>query len=201
MPALMVPDATTVVWPTVEPVDYPAGFDRVDAILDRAASEGDERAFTTLPWRAYRNFSWGNGLVSADPAPRWFGRDAVVDDDLQVGSTTLVGENERARRLGTDLADLPLAEAVGTNGIGWVVIYRDDPAAADLDLRDLDQAYSDAELALYRVRRPDAVDHGLSSWRRATVVGGDLVAVTVVLGAAMVRLRRSFRSPAPQVIP
>jgi hypothetical protein len=202
MPALMVPDATTVAWPTVEPVDYPAGFDRVDAILDRASREGDESAFTTLPWRAYRNFSWGNGLVSADPAPRWFGRDAVVDDDLQVGSTTLVGENERARRLGNDLASLPLAEAVGTNGIGWVVIYRDDPAAADLGLGDLEQVYADADLALYRVPRPDAVHHGISSWRRATVVGGDLVAVTVVLGAAVVRLRRRESAPRrSQVIP
>jgi hypothetical protein len=186
-----VPDATTVVWPTVDPVDYPAGFDRLDAILDRAARDGDERAFTTLPWRAYRKFSWGNGPVSADPAPRWFDRDAVVDDDLQVGSTTLVGENERARRLGHDLASLPLAEAVGTNGIGWVMVYRDDPAAADLDLGDLEQVYADADLALYLVPRSDAPDHGRSSWRRATVVGGDLVAVTAVLGAAVIRVRRS----------
>ena len=207
MPALVVPDATTVVWPTVDPVDYPGGFERLDTILERAARDGDERAFTTLPWRSYRNFSWANGLVSADPAPRWFGRDAVVDDDLQVGSTTLVGESARARRLGNDLANLPLAEAAGANGIGWVVVYRDDPAAAELDLGDLDQVYSRC--------RPGALSgctsglagpgdpgdpgvSGVSGRRQAAVVGGDLVAVAVVLGAAC---RSAHPAAAPQVIP
>jgi hypothetical protein len=199
LPALMVPDATTVVWPTMDPVDYPRGFDRIDAVLDRAAREDDERAFTTLPWRAYRNFSWGNGLVSADPAPRWFARDAVVDDDLQVGSTMVAGENVRARRLGSDLANLPVSAAATANGIGWVVVYRDDPSAGDLDLSDLDPIYSDAELALYRVPGPAAPDNRVSWWRRATIVGGDLLTLAGALGAALVRIRprRGSRRTAP----
>ena len=86
-------------------------------------------------------------------------------------------------------------------GIGWVVVYPDDPAARDLDLTGLHQVYASPEVRLYAVPagrgldvpEPDALGGGSRSpWPT-------LLALLTVLGAAVVRLSawRSRRGRRP----
>ena len=153
LPLLLVPDATVTVWPTLRPVELPAGFTSAQAELDRAAVSGDGRPLVTLPWRSYRGFSWGNGVVASDPALRLFDRPVLVSDDLVVDGQTIRGESLAAREVGRALEEAPPAQALAALGVGWVLVYRDDPAAPTLDLTGLVAAHVDPEIALYRVPR------------------------------------------------
>lgn len=182
-PVVLLPDATTVVWPTVRPVHYPAGFAEVAEHLDAAAREGDASAVVTLPWRSYRLFAWGSEVTASDPAIRWFDRTVVVDDDLQVGRRLVPGESKIGRQVGEALrAEVPLTQ-LGDLGIGWVLVYRDDRGAAKLDPQGLQPVYSDRWLALYRV--PGVTEAGHAGPReRAVVIGAHLLYATLGLGAA-----------------
>lgn len=178
LPLVLVPDAGSVTWPTVTPVTYPVGFERVSRILDHE-ERGD---LVTLPWRSYRQFAWGNGEIASDPAIRWFDRPVVTDDDLRVGDTTIRGESPRGRKLGAALRAGPVVEALADNGVAWALVYRDDPAAHGLDLAGLGLVYSDRDMALYRA--PDPAPSQSSGSRGARVVVGviDSAALAVVLG-------------------
>lgn len=147
LPVVLLPDGAAAVWPTVRPVTYPAGFDRVEEILD----EGPPGRLVTLPWRSYRLFSWGNGETSSDPAVRWFDREVVVSADLVVGGLDIAGEDPVAARVGDALARQPVAPALDEAGVSWALVYRDDPEAPALDLTGLEEVYADADMALYRV--------------------------------------------------
>lgn len=148
LPLVLLPDGAATVWPTVRPVVYPAGLARAARIVDEGPAAAD---VATLPWRSYRGFDWGNGLTSSDPATRWFDRDVLVSDVLQVGRTRVAGENRRGRALGEDLRTGPVAAALRAAHVTWGLVYRDDPAVGDLDLRGLHEVYADDDLALYRV--------------------------------------------------
>lgn len=180
-PFLLLPDATTVTWPTVEPVDYPAGFDRVAQVLDDA---GDSGRLVTLPWRSYRQFDWApHDLTSSDPAVRWFAVDVVTRDDLQVGSTLVAGESGLAARVGEALAAGPPARTLGALGVSWVLVYPDDPDAGQLDLTGLVPIYEDDDVRLLAVPQAAPVTP-VGTGRRILVVGAHL-AWLVVLGAAV----------------
>lgn len=178
LPLALLPDATAKVWPTVEPVTYPAAMDEVAA---RVAGDGP---VVTLPWRSYRAFSWGSGLVSSDPAVRWLDTDVIVDDDLPLGTGVVVrGESEQARRLGSALAESTPADALARAGVRWALVYLDDALADDLDLAGLDLVVHDDVLALYAVPDAEAVAvTGPTSGERAIVV------LVMLLAAAMVLL-------------
>ena len=79
------------------------------------------------------------------------------------------------------------AEALPGFGVGWVVVYPDDPAAGDLDLTGLRQVYASPEIRLYAVPG-SAVVPTPTAWRRVVVVAGDLLALLTVLGAGVVGL-------------
>ncbi|GAA4720849.1 hypothetical protein [Nocardioides conyzicola] len=190
LPVALLPDATSLVWQTVDPVHYPAGF---DAVADRV--DGSGGTLVTLPWRSYRGFTWGNGLVSSDPAVRWFDTDVLVSDDLAVGSTTVHGENARSRDLGADLARLPVAEALRDNGVSWALVYRDDPDAGSLDLTGLDLVHEDADLALYSVPDASPTAHGAGRATRVVVVAADLLAAAVAVGGTLLAIRRRRNAP------
>ncbi len=84
-----------------------------------------------LPWTSYRRFSWGNDLSAADPLPRWTRHPAVVADILPSAAGRVAGEDPRARASGEVIdADGPVAEDLAGLGIGWVLVYRDQPGAA-----------------------------------------------------------------------
>jgi hypothetical protein len=199
MPVLLVPDGAGKVWSTVRPVSYPGGLAHVVATID-ASPPGP--GVVTLPWRSYRNFSWGTGTTSSDPLVRMVDRPVITSEDLTVGDTTVHGESSQARRLGAALADGRPADVLPRLGIGWVVVYPDDPAAGDLDLTGLDQVYATPEVRLYAV--PGATDlPGPTAWRRAAVVLADVLALLTVAWAAVTavaawrsRRRRAHGGPA-----
>jgi hypothetical protein len=168
LPLLLLPDGAATVWRTVDPVDYPADFDRVAEVVD-----GTGGTLATLPWRSYRRFSWGDGLISSDPAVRWYDTDVVTSDDLQVGPVLVRGESPRAQRIGAALRSESVAAALGGEGVRWALVYLDDPEADDLDLAGLDPVYAGDALALYSV--PDASEP-------KPVVGGAARALTGVAG-------------------
>lgn len=151
LPLVLLPDAVPTASPTLDPVEYPAGYAIVSDLLDQAHAQGDDRALATLPWRSYRLFTWGSGLVSSDPATRWFDRSVLTSDELMVGATTLRGESLAGRDLGRDLAVEPVVEALRSAGAGWALVYLDDPMTVSLDLGGLVEVYRDDQMALYRV--------------------------------------------------
>jgi hypothetical protein len=168
LPLLLLPDGAATVWRTVDPVDYPADFDRVGEVVD-----GTDDTLATLPWRSYRGFSWGNGLISSDPAVRWFDTDVVTSDDLQVGPTLVKGESPRAQRIGAALRTESVVDALGAEGVRWALVYLDDPDTDDLDLAGLERVYAGDAMTLYSV--PDASDP-------KPVVGGAARALTALAG-------------------
>jgi hypothetical protein len=182
LPVLLIPDGAGKVWSTVRPVTYPSGLAHVVATVD-ASPNGT--GVVTLPWRAYRNFSWGSGTTSSDPLLRMLDQPVITSGDLTVGETTVHGESGVATRLGTALAQSSPADVLPDFGVSWVVVYPDDPAARDLDLTGLEQVYSSPEVRLYAVpgaavvREPDA-------WRRLAVAAGDLLALLTVAWALVV---------------
>ncbi len=187
LPFLLVPDGAATVWPTLRPVTYPVGFDRVAQILD----EGPAGAtLATLPWRSYRGFAWGHGLISSDPALRWFDRDVLVSDDLQVGPTRVRGESIRGQALGRALEDGPVAPALREQHVTWALVYLDDPDAAGLDLHGLTSAYADADLALYLVPGSTAVPRSAGPFPRTVTGLVDGLALVLMTGGLVLAARR-----------
>jgi len=187
LPVMLLPDGAAAVWPTVEPVTYPSALasaaDTVDA---------DPGTLVTLPWRSYRRFSWGNGETSSDPAVRWFDTDVLTSDELQVGSTLLHGESGRARALGLALQREPVIDALRGAGVSWALVYRDDPAAPDLDLSGLVRVSGDGVVALYAVPGVRG-STGPSERDRWTALAAQLIAALAVLtglGVAVSDMRR-----------
>ena len=184
VPVLLIPDGAGKVWSTVRPVTYPPGLAHVVATIDASSSD---TGVVTLPWRSYRNFGWGSGTTSSDPLVRMLDRPVFTSEDLTVGDKTVHGESGVVTRLGSALAHGTPAEVLPGFGIGWVVVYPDDPAAHDLDLTGLEQVYATPEVRLYAV--PGAADvPEPEAWRRVAVAAADLLALLTVLAAAVVRL-------------
>jgi hypothetical protein len=163
-PLLLLPDGARLVWQTLDPVRVPmSSYAEVDRI-----TKDSGRAVAVLPWRAYRRFAWGHGLTSSDPAPRALRARTVVSDDLQVGGRRVQGEGALAGRVGEVLDGDGTARDLGALGIGWVVVYPDDPDAASVDVTGLVPRYQDNVLALYEV--PDAVPVEVPSVGARTLV-------------------------------
>ena len=184
-PIVLLPDATTVTWPTVEPVSYPSDYRAVDAVL----SGEEDPLVVTLPWRAYRLFDWaGHGLTSSDPAVRLLHADVVTNDSLQVGDTLVAGEGRLAARVGEALSDGPPARTLGPLGVSWVLAYPDDPDFAEVDLSGLEPVVTGDRMVLLRV--PDVAPRTeVSSARRAAVVSALLLALLVWTGALLTAAR------------
>lgn len=188
-PLLLLPDATRVTWPTVTPVDWPDSVTGLDALLDDlAGDEGAEAAVATLPWRSYRLFDWGTGLTSSDPALRLLDRPVVVADELTVGEVVVSGESSLAASLGRALATSSPADALAATGISWVVVYRDDPEADELDLTGLELEAESPELAVYRVSTASGAPVPVTGSARWTVIAGNLLAALLVMFAAVTRV-------------
>lgn len=193
-PLLLLPDAARVVWPTVQPVEYPTSFTEVDALT--RSSDG---FLVTLPWRSYRDFSWGAGTTSSDPATRLLHTRVLTSDELQVGTTTVPGEGVLAAAVGEHLASGAAPSGLGALGVQWVLTYRDDPDAADLDLAGLTAVYEDQHVRLHEV--PDvAVAPQHEAVAAILVVGAHgLVLVLLLLAGAGAVLGRRRPQSADQV--
>jgi hypothetical protein len=155
LPVALVPDAAATTWAALRPVTYPADLARAVSTLDRAPdSTGDA---VTLPWAAYRRFSWGQPVSAADPLPRWTTHRTVVSDTLPTVDGPVAGEDPRARQIATALAGTgPPGPALAPLGVGWVLVYADQPGAEGLDRTGLDAVVDGPDVTLYRVS--DAVN-------------------------------------------
>lgn len=183
VPVLLLPDATRVTWPTVEPVQHPAELDDVADAVAR-----DPADVVTLPWRSYRRFDWGTGLISSDPAPRLLDAGVLVSDDLAVGDQLVTGEGDRTGRVGRALDEGPPAEVLPELGVGWVLVWRDDPDAEDLDLAGLTPVVTGDDVALYRTPGPVAEVAGTAGSTRWAVLLADLLAALLVTAAGVTRI-------------
>lgn len=190
LPVLLLPDATTETWRTVEPVAFPDD-------LERAADElaGADGVVVTLPWRSYRAFAWGHrGMTSSDPAIRMVDADVVTSDSLQVGAVLVPGESSLAARIGQALEEGPPAQVLPALGVTWVVVYPDDREAAQLDLTGLEPVLEGEYAAVYRVPGAEPRAASDSDGRRVAVWAAHLLALAVALGAAGTRLATRGRT-------
>lgn len=184
LPVLLIPDGAGAVWKTVRPVTYPAGLTQVVKAIGASPARSGVIA---LPWRSYRNFSWGSGTTSSDPLVRIVDRPVFASDDLTVGATTVRGESELAARLGTALDKGSPADVLPHFGIAWVVVYPDDPSVGELDLSGLRQIVATPQVRLYAV--PGALGvPAPENWRRLAVVAGDAVALLTLLAGTLVAI-------------
>jgi hypothetical protein len=187
LPVVLLPDAAGATWDSLTPVRYPDELAAAVAVLDRAAAASGD--VVTLPWSSYRRFSWGNPLSAADPLPRWTRHRAVVSDALAVPGGVVTGEDARATAVGEVVADSsrPVADALARLGVGWVLVYRDQPAADALDTDGLTAEVTGPDVTLYRVTAADVT--ALPPVRRPVAVGvvvaADLLWLVAGLGAGV----------------
>jgi hypothetical protein len=176
-PIVLLPDATRTVRPTMEPVHYPADW----TWARRAVGHGGDVA--VVPFQSYRSFAWAPGRTVLDPAPRLLPGDVVVSDRLAVSSRVLRGEDARARLVSAALdSGADAARRLAAAGVGWVLVEHGTPGAVP-DLPGLTLVRAGADLTLYRVPGP-IHDVRPSSVRVVIVVGGDVLALTLVVAAA-----------------
>ena len=192
LPLALLPDLAWGAVGRLGSVDYPADWAQARAVLAEDPAPGD---VVSLPWSAYRRFSWNVGRTVLDPAPRAMPRTVVVSGDLAVrhaGQVVVVpGDDPRAERIGaaTDSPDR-LARVLAAEGVGWVLVESAGgtvtlPAGAMLVL-------SGDDLRLYRLRAPEPPPELVGV---VAVIAGDAAAVLVVLGCvtALVVARRRNR--------
>ena len=196
LPVVLLPDAAGRTWDTLTPVRYPDELAAAVAVLDRApAASGD---VVTLPWSSYRRFSWGNPLSAADPLPRWTRHHVVVSDALAVPGGMVAGEDDRAAAVGEVVAEPsgPVADALAGLGVGWVLVYRDQPGADTLDTDGLTAEVTGPDVTLYRVTgapvtAPSPVRRPVAA---GVVVTVDLLWLVAGLGAGLAALTLRSRA-------
>lgn len=192
LPVAALPDLAWGVAGTLEPVPYPAEWQRVRAVLAEDRHPGD---VLVLPFGAYRAFAWNEGRPQLDPAPRWLTRPTVVDDVLVVDGRPVAGEDLRASAVGAAAADPARLAALG---VGWVLVEKDTPGpAVPAEVTALPVVLDTPGLRLHRV--PGAVEAPAPASVRVTAVvlahacaAGAVVvaALWIMAGASTVTLRR-----------
>ena len=146
LPLLAVPDLVWGVGGRLQPVAYPADWQRVRAVLVEDDGPGD---VLVLPFGAYRAFAWNDDRPQLDPAARWLPRPVVADDELVVGGRSVAGEDDRARQVGAVAGD-PVALA--ERGVGWILVERGTPGLeVPAAVAALPLVVGGVDLDLYRV--------------------------------------------------
>jgi hypothetical protein len=182
LPVAVMPDLAWGAAGTLHPVQYPADFDKVAAVV--AADPGEVLA---LPFAEYRSYRWNAGQTVIDPAPRYLPAPVVTDDTLYVSALTVEGENGRAAAVRQLLARGGSAAEAGTR---WVLVDRSAAQSTPpTALAGLVEAYIGPDLELYA--NPVAVRPGRPATLGRIVVGlAHGVAAAVVLGAVWLLRRK-----------
>ncbi|MCZ2860376.1 hypothetical protein [Blastococcus sp. VKM Ac-2987] len=192
LPVVALPDLAWGVAGRLEPVGYPADWQRVRDLLAADERPGD---VLVLPFGAYRAFGWNDGRTLYDPASRWLDRPTVADDALVVDGRAVPGEDLRARTAGAAVDDPPRLAALG---IGWVLVEQGTPGPpVPGAIGALPVVHEGPALTLHRV--PGAVDGPRPHPVRVTavtlahagalgIVGG--AALWIMAGASTVTRRR-----------
>jgi hypothetical protein len=192
VPLVGVPDLAWGIGGRLHAVHYPADWQRVRDTLAADDAPGDVLA---LPFGAYRAFGWNDSRPQLDPAPRWLGRPAVVDDDLVVDGRTVAGEDTRASEVAAVIDD---PAALARLGIGWVLVEHGTPGRpVPASITALRPVYAGEDLDLYRLPGAVAAPHR-SPGRVTAVVLAHACALGaaagamlwIIVGASTVTLRR-----------
>ena len=179
LPVVALPDLAWGVGGRLEPVQYPADWQRVRAVLATDRHPGD---VLVLPFGAYRVFAWNDDRLQLDPAPRWLPRPTVTDDTLVVSGSVVTGEDQRARAAGAAAGD---PARLARMGIGWVLVERGTPGRpVPAAVSALPLVVDGPALDLYRV--PGAVrPPGPAPVRVTLVVVAHACALGAVAAAAL----------------
>ncbi|WP_328602196.1 hypothetical protein [Nocardia terrae] len=145
---IALPDLAWGVGGAMRPVHYPAGWQRVAALVD---APGD---VAVLPGGMFRKFGYTGSAPVLDPAPRMLRRDVLQTGELPVRGGVVAGESARARRVEKMLSRGESARKLADLGVGWVLVEGGTPGPLGESKNTLSQlipVYSDANLRLYRV--------------------------------------------------
>lgn len=177
---------------TLGTTDYPREWDQVRQTLERAGAS-DERT-VVLPFDVYRRFPWNGEVALLDPAPRFFPGEVVVDDALPVGAVVVPGESTVATRVRAVAGDSTLssagaAERLGRvlreEGIRFVLVERATPGGPDVPLPGGRLLHDGPELTLVDLGGGDP-PRRLGDAGLLLVLGGDVLALVVVVGAGVI---------------
>ncbi|MBF6213449.1 hypothetical protein IU433_13675 [Nocardia puris] len=169
---------------SLRPVRYPAGW---ELVAQRVDAPGD---VAVLPAGMFRKFPYTGPAPVLDPAPRMLPNDVLQTGELPVRGRTVAGEGTRAR----EVEDLLLRGGDATDlaalGVGWVLVERTTPGPlgdSEATLAQLNPAYTDDHLALYRVPGVVTDDH-VTPVRRWTAIAAHLIWAALLLGAPVAAL-------------
>jgi hypothetical protein len=196
LPVALLADAPRETWQELTPVHYPR--DLTGAMAHLAAAPSSSGDAVTLPWQSYRLYRWGLPVSASDPALRWSARPALVSDTLRVEGGDLSGEDPRADRVGRIVTgNGPLGPLLAEEGVGWVLVYLDQPGAGALDLDGLRPVVRGPHVALYEVADQVRTPPRASTAARVLVAGIDVGLVAWALGGGGLALAgmRPLRRP------
>ncbi|WP_193202619.1 hypothetical protein [Microbispora sitophila] len=156
VPVLVLPTFALGAFGRLGTAGYPEEWRRVQAVVNGDPAPG---ALLSLPWSAYRAFSWNGGRVVLDPATKMFARPVVWNDALVVGTgggrqIRVAPESPRARRIGALLAGpatSPLTGALTREGVRYVLAGGVDENTFLSRLPGATPVYRGRELLLVRL--------------------------------------------------
>ncbi|MEU6407177.1 hypothetical protein [Microbispora sp. NPDC046933] len=156
VPVLVLPTFALGAFGRLGTAEYPEEWRRVQAVVNADPAPG---ALLSLPWSAYRAFSWNGGRVVLDPAIKMFSRPVVWNDALVVGTgggsrIRVAAESPGARRIGALLAGPvtnPLTGALAREGVRYVLTVGSDENTFLSRLPGATPVYRGRELLLVRL--------------------------------------------------
>lgn len=144
-PVALMPDAAWGVSGQLRAVSYPAELGLARDALEERRELGPGGDLLSLPFTSYRRPSWNDGRRTLDPVGRYFPVNYLASDTLVVSGRVVPGEDARAGRVERLLVSLEgedLLDALGDEGIRWVVV---DHEAARAVAAESDEAPSGIE--------------------------------------------------------
>jgi hypothetical protein len=147
----VLPDLAWGVGGKVGPVQYPAAWTTVAALID-----ADPKPVAVLPPNSMRHYPWADDAPVLDPLPRWVSSDVLTTGDLVIGGQTVPGEGDRARRVEAQVRSGAGVAELANAGVGWVVVEGTGEPRLSLPV-----AFAGDDLVLYRV----GGDHPAASHR------------------------------------
>ena len=176
---------------TLDPVHYPADFDRVAAIVDAERWGARDAALALVP---RLHVGQRPGLLGpGDPLVRHRRGDS---DDLQVGTTLVRGEGPAGSASAGRCARSRWPRRSGPRGSPGRSCTSTTRTPGSLDLRGLDRAYAGPDLVLYGVPDVQAPPAGRVRSHAGATLAADALALGLVgagLGLAVRGRRRQHR--------
>lgn len=124
-PVTLMPDAAFGVSGRLAAVSFPQEYAAAREALEGSQRAGHVGDVLALPFTSYRRPAWNDGRRTLDPVGRYFPVDYLASDTLVVSGVAISGEDQRARRVASDLGALrgvDLERALEREGIGWIVL-------------------------------------------------------------------------------